>query len=349
MRRCLGVVTTLTVLAGAMSLASASPAAAEPESSVHLARPCSRGLVALTFDDGPRPRITRKVIRVLVHKHTPATFFVVGKQVGGHGELLHKMRRHGFQIGNHTFGHEKLTNLSNGQIRRTLGRTNQAIRRAGLGRPVLMRPPYGAINARVRRVVHHLRMRPVLWNVDSRDWDGRSASRILSTVLRQIHPGRNIVLLHDGVANSHATLVALPRLITRIRQRGYCLAALDHRGVPRLPTPKVRVTGDTVRERGRRDPVFLRFHVRLSKPTSQPVSVRVRTQGKSATAHYDFVPRRYRLRFPAGATHRVVRVKVLGNERREQRERLQLVLSRPHHARIADRSARGIIRDDDRR
>jgi hypothetical protein len=190
-------------------------------------------------------------------------------------------------------------------------------------------------------------MRPVLWNVDSRDWNGRSPRRIVSTVLNQIHPGRNIVLLHDGVANSDATLAALPRLITRIRQRGYCLAALDRRGVPRPPAPKVRVTGDTVRERGRRHPVYLRFDVRLSKPTSRPVSVRVRTKGKSATAHYDFVPRHFRLRFRAGATHRVVRVKVLGNERRERRERLQLVLSRPHLVRIADRTARGTIRDDD--
>lgn len=154
------------------------------------------------------------MIRVLVRTHTPATFFVVGRQVGGHGKVLRQMRRHGFQIGNHTFGHENLTRLSNRQIRRTLGRTNRAIRRAGLGHPVLMRPPYGALNERARRVVRHLRMRPVLWNVDSRDWDGRSASRILSTVLNQIHPGRNIVLLHDGVANSHATLAALPRLIT---------------------------------------------------------------------------------------------------------------------------------------
>src|SRR5262245_3147992 len=94
MRRCLGVVTTLTVLAGVMSLASAPPPTAESASSAQLARSCSRGLVALTFDDGPRPRITRKVIRVLVRTHTPATFFVVGKQVGGHGKLLRQMRRH---------------------------------------------------------------------------------------------------------------------------------------------------------------------------------------------------------------------------------------------------------------
>ena len=346
MRRSLGVDTTLTVLAGAMALASGAPAQAERQSTAARGH-CSRGLVALTFDDGPQPGITPRVIRVLVGHHVPATFFVVGQEVRGHGQLLRRMHHDGFRVGNHTFAHENLTNLSNRAIRRTLSRTNTAIRHAGLGRPVLMRPPYGAINSRVRRVVRQMHLRPVLWTVDSRDWDGRAARRIISTVLAEIHRGRNIVLLHDGVANSDQTLAALPRLIHRIRGRGYCLAALDSRGVPRPPLPKVRVSGDTVREQGRRHPVYLRFHVRLSTPTSRPVSVRVRTRGKTATAHHDFAPRQFRLRFPAGATHRVVKVKVLGNSKREHRERVGLVLSHPRHALIAHRSARGIIRDDD--
>ncbi len=346
MRRCLGVITTLAVLAGAMALASGAPARAERQSTAARGH-CGRGLAALTFDDGPQPGITPRVIRVLVRHHVPATFFLVGQEVRGHGQLLRKMHRHGFRVGNHSYHHENLTTLSNRQIRHTLSRTSKAIRHAGLPRPVLMRPPYGAINNRVSRVIHHMHLHPVLWTDDSRDWDGRSAKRIISTVLSELHRGRNIVLLHDGVANSDQTLAALPRLIHRIRGRGYCLAALSSHGVPQPPEPKIRVSGDTVRERGHRHPVFLRFHVRLSTPTSRPVSVRVRTRGKTATAHHDFVPRHYRLRFPAGATHRVVKVKVLGNAKREHRERIQLVLSRAHHARIADHTARGIIRDDD--
>jgi hypothetical protein len=87
--------------------------------------------------------------------------------------------------------------------------------------------------------------------------------------------------------------------------------------------------------------------VRLSERTSRPVSVQVRTRGTSATANYDFVPRQFRLRFRAGVTYQVVRVKVLGNERSERRERLQLVLSSPRDVRIADGTAWGTIRDDD--
>jgi peptidoglycan-N-acetylglucosamine deacetylase len=348
MRGCLGVATTLTILVGGMSFATSTPAQGLPEASANQTARCSRGLVALTFDDGPRPATTRPIVRVLIRKKAPATFFVVGQRISGNARLLNQMRRHGMRFGNHSYRHEKLTSLSNREIRRTLQRTNRAIRHAGLGRTRLMRPPYGAINSRVRRVVRHMNMTPVLWDIDSRDWDGRSAREIVSTVLAGLDPGRhNVVLLHDGVANSDRTLAALPPLIKRIRGRGYCLAALNRYGVPQPPVPKTRVSGDTVREKGRKQPVFLRFNVRLSKPTSRPASVRVRTRAKSATPHRDFVPRNFRLRFPAGTTHRVVRVKVLGNARDERRERLRLVLSHPRHLRIADGSARGTIRDDD--
>src|SRR5690606_14784337 len=177
--------------------------------------------------------------------------------------MIRSMRRHGFRLANHTFAHENLTALSNGRIRTTLQRTNRALRQAGARRPRLMRPPYGAIDDRVERVVRGLGMTPVLWTVDSRDWTHRSARRIVSSVLAQVHPGRNIVLLHDGVANSGQTVKALPRLIRKLRGRGYCLAPLNRNGRVKPPVPTARVTGDTVRERDRR-PVYLRFPVRLS-------------------------------------------------------------------------------------
>jgi|GEM_PF-3600173 peptidoglycan-N-acetylglucosamine deacetylase len=344
-RRGLLVAATVALLAGATPMIDA--AADHGGSSPRVPR-CSRGLAALTFDDGPDPRITRKVMKVLVRRDVPATFFLVGQRVPGHGRLLRRMHRLGFRAANHTYRHQNLTRLSSRRVRTTLRRTNHAIHRAGVPRPRLMRPPYGAINHRVRRIVRDLDLRPVLWNVDSRDWDGRSADRIVSTVLARLRPGRNTVLLHDGVANSGQTLAALPRLVRAIRRHGYCLAALGRRGVPKPPVPRVRVSGDAVRERGRRHPAYLRFDVRLSRPTSRPVSVRVRTRELSATANRDYRARKLRLRFPVGTTHRVVRVKVLGNRKAERTERLRLRLSRPHHLRLGDAKARGTIRDDDR-
>jgi peptidoglycan-N-acetylglucosamine deacetylase len=345
-RRGLLVAAIVALLAGATPMLGA---AADRDAARQRVTRCSRGLVALTFDDGPDPSVTRRVMRVLARRDAPATFFLIGERVPGHGRLLRRMHRLGFRIANHTYRHENLTRLSNARIRTTLRRTNRAIHRAGVPRPRLMRPPYGALNHRVRRTVRGLGMRPVLWDVDSRDWDGRAARRIVSTVLARLDPGRNTVLLHDGVANSDQTLAALPRMVRAIRGHGYCLAKLNRHGVPKPPVPKVRVAGDTVREKGRRQPAYLRFGVRLSKPTSRPVSVRVRTRERSATANRDYQARAFRLRFPVGTTHRVVRVKVLGNHRAERTERLRLILKHPRRLRIGDGAAFGRIRDDDRR
>ncbi|HYJ67194.1 MAG TPA: polysaccharide deacetylase family protein [Nocardioidaceae bacterium] len=212
----------LTALAPAIGDATAQPAAR-----------CSRGVVALTFDDGPRPATTRPILKFLIKHHLPATFFMIGEQVAGHRRLLHRMHRHGFRVANHTFRHQDLTTLSAHQIRSTLRHTNRAIRRAGLRSPHLMRPPYGAIDDHARRVIRDLGMVPVLWTIDSRDWDGRSADEIVRSVLGQLHRGPNTVLLHDGVANSNQTRAALPRLIRGVRHHGYCFTALNRHGVPR--------------------------------------------------------------------------------------------------------------------
>jgi peptidoglycan-N-acetylglucosamine deacetylase len=337
----------VAMLVGSTTLVVAAPAGStEPAESRQAAR-CSRGLVALTFDDGPQPGTTRAAMRILARHRAPATFFMVGERISGHGRLLRRLRHHGFQVANHTFGHENLTRLSSGRVRSTLRRTNRAIRHAGLGRTRLARPPYGAIDHRVRRIIRGLGMTPVLWDVDSRDWDGRSARRIVSSVMSQLDRGPNIVLLHDGVANSDRTVAALPRLIRKIRRHGYCLAGLNRHGQPTPPVPRLRASGDTVRERSRGKPAYLRFEVRLSKATSRPVSVRVRTRQASALAGRDFQARRFRLRFPVGVTQRTVRVRVYGNARAEPNERLRLVFSHPRGVRVATGFVRGTIRDDD--
>jgi peptidoglycan/xylan/chitin deacetylase (PgdA/CDA1 family) len=194
---------------------------------------CTRGVVALTFDDGPRPETTGPILDILIKRHVPATFFVIGEQVPGHGRLLHRMHKHGYRIGNHTYRHEDLTTLSSQQIRSSLRRTNAALRRAGLPAPRLMRPPYGAIDDHARNAIDDLDLTPVLWDVDSRDWDGRTADEIVRSVLGQLDRGRNTVLLHDGVGNSDQTLAALPKLIRKIRAGGYCFTGLNSHGAPR--------------------------------------------------------------------------------------------------------------------
>ena len=201
--------------------------------------PCPAGLVALTFDDGPARGLTERLVRILMRRHVPATFFMVGSRVKTARSAARKVAKAGFVVGNHSWSHPHLTRLSDGAIRTEMRRTTSWLRRVGIAPTDLMRPPYGDINARVRSDVHALGMVPVLWDVDSDDWRGGSAREIARTILRQLRPHRsNIVLQHDGVRNSPASVAAVPTVIRVARHRGYCFTSLGPDGAMQpLPMP----------------------------------------------------------------------------------------------------------------
>lgn len=193
---------------------------------------CRVGRVALTFDDGPGKH-TPRLLHLLQERDVRATFFVLGQKVGPSAGLLRTMAFRGHVVGNHTWNHQQLTGLSSSRIRGEYRSTTRAIVAAGAPRPTLARPPYGSTNSRVRRVEHSLDMHEVLWTVDPTDWDHRTPAAIVHRVMSGVSPGPNVVILHDGVANSGNTVRAVPTIIHRLRSRGYCLVTLDRRGDPR--------------------------------------------------------------------------------------------------------------------
>ena len=98
--------------------------------------------IALTFDDGPSGT-TARVLDALENARAKATFFVVGEQIAGHERVLRRMAAGGFQIGNHTWGHEHVSKISTEEVRHTIARTNDAVREACGVTPTAMRPPGG--------------------------------------------------------------------------------------------------------------------------------------------------------------------------------------------------------------
>jgi peptidoglycan/xylan/chitin deacetylase (PgdA/CDA1 family) len=176
-------------------------------------------LVALTFDDGPSP-YTRDVLRQLDRKHVPGTFFVVGEHLDSYGSALRPMVRRGHEVANHSWSHPDLTNLSSKGIESQLERTNRGIRRIGGQEPRTFRPPYGALNRRVRRTARREGLRTVLWDVDPSDYYQPSPSTIVSRVVRGVGR-RSIVLLHDGGGPRRNTVRAVPRIVSKLRRRGY--------------------------------------------------------------------------------------------------------------------------------
>ncbi|MDQ4126412.1 MAG: polysaccharide deacetylase family protein [Actinomycetota bacterium] len=199
----------------------------------------SGGKVALTFDDGPDPRATPLILDVLREYGLKATFFVVGRQVAEHPELLRRIVEEGHTIGNHTYDHADMSDLSSERMRLELRRTQEAVDAAiGYHYPmVLMRPPYGnpyfdgsdALPA-FQRVVRGQRLIPVTWTVDPRDYLlGGRPKDVVQAVVRADESGRKgygdeVILLHD---NQRQAAEALPGIIDYYERSGRRFADVD--------------------------------------------------------------------------------------------------------------------------
>lgn len=318
-----------------------------PASAAHSAaarRPCSAGLIALTFDDGPSPTQTPRLVRILREHRVPATFFMVGSRVAAHPAVARLVADSGFGVANHTWSHPELPALNDGAVRSQLVRTERALRKAGVTHGRLMRPPYGAANPRVRRDISRLHLTSVLWTVDSEDWVGGNAGQIAGRILAQLRPHRrNVVLQHDGINNSPASVGAVPIVIRKARQRGYCFTDLDEAGRMRMPVPTLSATLGEGAEAG---PTPVRVLLTLDRPTSAPVSVQVTTAEASATAE-DFSPTALRVGFPSGVLSAWVTIPVLADDEDEDSESFAVRLDAPAGLVVAQPENRASIVADD--
>jgi peptidoglycan/xylan/chitin deacetylase (PgdA/CDA1 family) len=152
----------------------------------------------LTFDDGPNPTHTKKVLKVLAAHQIKATFFVIGRNCALYPDTLKLVADGGHRIGNHTYNHPKLTTLSRAKIKEELIRTEALISPYLKGKK-LFRPPYGAHNALVDDVVAELGYRLVIWNVDTVDWSADfKPDKWVQHGINQIKARQNsVVLNHD--------------------------------------------------------------------------------------------------------------------------------------------------------
>jgi peptidoglycan/xylan/chitin deacetylase (PgdA/CDA1 family) len=174
-------------------------------------------MVALTFDDGPSGR-TPAILRVLANHHAHATFFVVGRATRGMEPVLRHMAASGNELADHTYSHANLLALHAPGRTKQLRWTKTLVERATGVPPRFFRPPYGATGPAVNRLGRGLGMMPVLWSVDSRDWQLPGTKAIVQRVLRNVQPG-SIVLMHDGGGDRQETLRALPAILRALESR----------------------------------------------------------------------------------------------------------------------------------
>jgi peptidoglycan/xylan/chitin deacetylase (PgdA/CDA1 family) len=176
--------------------------------------------IAITFDDGPDPRYTGGILDVLADRAVPATFFCVGLNVAGHPDLVARVVADGHEVGNHTWSHAYLPELTGDEVARQIDATNAALT-AVTGRvPVLMRPPYGARTPDALDRIAAAGMTTVVWDVDPGDWARPGPQKIIDNTVAQVAAG-SIILLHDGGGDRAATVAALPGLVDGLRSRGY--------------------------------------------------------------------------------------------------------------------------------
>jgi len=187
--------------------------------------------IALTFDDGPTEQFTGKVLDILREHEVPATFFVCGRNVEKHPDLLRRIIAEGHAVGNHTYSHLFLYFKSRQRIAEEIDRTQAIIEKVAGFRPNVFRPPYGARWFGLVPTLLERGMHLIMWSVTAFDWK-KDVPGITRTTLRGLKSG-GIILLHDGRETRPAaeidrsrTVSALPAIIAGARQQGYAFVPL---------------------------------------------------------------------------------------------------------------------------
>jgi len=177
-------------------------------------------LVALTFDDGPRPDTTGRLLEGLALREVPATFFLVGERIGGSEALIQEMAAAGHQVGIHTYDHTMVTKLTRAEFDQQVERTRALLLQILGPGEYWLRPPYGIVDD---SVVRWADSPLVLWSVDPEDWNDHSTARIVSDVVGRAKDG-DIILLHDIY---HSSVDAALRIVDLLLDRGFCFVTVE--------------------------------------------------------------------------------------------------------------------------
>ena len=187
-----------------------------------------RRCVALTFDDGPDPVTTPRVLDVLREKKVRATFFVVGKRAEQHPELVRRALGEGHLVENHTWSHSPLfCFLTPGRLRAEIEKCAETLERIGGHRPRYFRSPVGLRHALLRPYLQRAGLEYISWKIKSCDTLNVTSGTLAARILNKVMPG-DIVLLHDYRAGGVDVLLGvLPRVIDELRARGFDFVRVD--------------------------------------------------------------------------------------------------------------------------
>ena len=193
--------------------------------------PVRRKCMALTFDDGPYPPYTGRLLDVLKEKKIHATFFLVGEQARLHPDLVRRMVDEGHTVGLHAFRHRDFLKLTEEEKEKDLQQGKEILQSITGKKPYYWRPPHGFRDSSVMKIALAKDLQVVNWSVIPRDWTGIDKQEIYNRVMDKAEDGA-VVLLHDGdsplyKASRQATVDAVGPLIDSLREKGYHLVSLE--------------------------------------------------------------------------------------------------------------------------
>lgn len=199
----------------------------------------SGNYVALTFDDGPHPKNTPRLLDMLRARNIKATFYVIGRSVDLYPQVVRRTVAEGHEMGNHTHTHRLLSKLSDSEVRSELSRCRDAVQRAAGVSMRTMRPPYGGLTQRQRAMVHEEFGYPtILWSVDPLDWKRPGPSVVTSRILAGTSAG-GIILAHDLHSQ---TVDAMPATLDGLLRRGFRFVTVSQLIAMQTPAATAQAT-----------------------------------------------------------------------------------------------------------
>lgn len=195
--------------------------ATEPESSSNLSEALPRKKkIAITFDDGPHPVYTLKLLDGLAQRNVKATFFIIGESAERYPEVIKRIHDEGHLLGNHTYSHVQLTCISSTKAIEEIHKTNDILSSITGENVRYIRPPFGLYN---KTLAASSDLVPVLWTVDPRDWSVLNTNSVVSHVVKKVKEN-DVILLHDIFDTS---VDAALQIIDSLLEQGYTFVTVD--------------------------------------------------------------------------------------------------------------------------
>ncbi len=183
-------------------------------------QPQEKKKIALTFDDGPDAEYTPQLLDGLAERGVKVTFFVIGKQAEEQPELMERIVKEGHLIGNHTYNHVDIRNMTESAAIKEIEKANEVIEKFTGEEPSFLRPPFGSGSNKLEK---EMEMIQVLWTIDTMDWACKNEAKICNTVYKEIEEN-SIILMHDEYP---ATVRAALSIIDQLQKEGYEFVTVD--------------------------------------------------------------------------------------------------------------------------